>query len=193
MMTRTGPARPRIPPPPSSLTEAILMPRFARRRLTGLTLALGGIAALTAALIAAQAPPIQPTAEDERTAKEVVRLLERGHISKPRINDEIARKWCKNFLGGRSVGLDPLKYYFLKADIDEFTAQAETLDDQVRAGKVDFARKVYARFLQRSDERLAQALEVLKKPIDFNVDESLVDDPERLDWPKDGDEAGDRL
>jgi len=168
------------------------MPRYALRRLTILS-TLGGIAAISAALIAAQAPALPAGAGDELTAQAVVRLLERGHLSKPRINDDIARKWCKNFLGGRLGGLDQLKYYFLKADVDEFMAQADTLDDKIHAGNIDFAKAVLRRFLKRSDERLAQAQEILKQPIDFTADESLVDDPERLDWPKDDAEARDRL
>jgi carboxyl-terminal processing protease len=155
-------------------------------------LALAGVVAVSAALIAAQEPG-RPGATEEESARAVVRLLERGHLSKPRINDEVARRWCKNFLGGRLAGLDPLKYYFIKADIDEFMAQAPTLDDKIHEGNTDFARQVFQRFLKRSDERLAQAQEILKEEPDYTVDESIVDDPERLDWPANGDEAKDRL
>ena len=168
------------------------MPRFALRR-PGFV-ALGGIVALlAAALVAAQAPSLRSAPEDDLTALAVARLLERSHLTKPRINDEIATKWCKNFLGGRGIGLDPLKYYFLKADVDEFMAQAATLDDKIHEGNIDFAKKVFQRFLKRSDERYAQAQEILKQEPDFTVDEVLVDDPDRLDWPATGEEAKDRL
>jgi carboxyl-terminal processing protease len=168
------------------------MPRFALRR-PGFV-ALGGVVALlSAALIAAQAPQLRTAPEDELTALTVSRLLERSHLTKPRINDEVAIKWCKNFLGGRGVGLDPLKYYFLKGDVDEFMAQATTLDDKIREGNIDFAKRVFERFLKRSDERYAQAKEILAQEPDFTVDEALVDDPDRLDWPATGEEAKDRL
>ena len=33
----------------------------------------------------------------------------------------------------------PRKYYFVKADVDEFMAQATTLDDKIKEGNLDFA------------------------------------------------------
>src|SRR5262245_65220071 len=119
------------------------MPRPAFRPL-----ALIAIMALIAAVVGAQSPT--PQALDESTARVVVDLLEAGHMAKPRIDDETATKWCKYFI----KDLDPQKYYFLKADVDEFLAQATTLDDKVKAGNIDFAQTVFERFLKRSDERL---------------------------------------
>src|SRR3954471_2751027 len=116
------------------------MPRIAFRPL-----ALIAIMGFIAAVVGAQAPTPKPL--DKDTARVVVNLLEIGHMAKPKIDDDIAVKWCKNFI----KDLDPQKYYFLKADVDEFTAQATTLDDRIKEGNLDFARSVFARFLRRSD------------------------------------------
>ena len=102
------------------------MPRLALRPLT-----LIAILALMAVVVGAQAPV--PTNEDQETAKTVVDLLERGHMARPVIDDEIAVKWCNNFL----KDLDPQKFYFLKADIAEFSKEAKNLDDQIREGNID--------------------------------------------------------
>src|SRR4051794_13036901 len=104
------------------------MPRLALRPLT-----LIAILALMAVVVGAQAPV--PTNEDQETAKTVVDLLEKGHMARPVIDDEIAVKWGKNFL----KDLDPQKFYFLKADVEEFKKDAKNLDDQVREGNIDFA------------------------------------------------------
>jgi carboxyl-terminal processing protease len=160
------------------------MPRYALRSLSVL-----GLAALVATIVGAQAPSPSPTKLDQFTAKVVVDLVERGHMAKPTIDDETAVKWCKTFL----KDLDPPKYYFIKPDIDEFTAQAKTLDDKIRQGDIEFAKVVYERFLKRSDERLAKALEYLDKPMDFTVDEAITDDLDKLDWPATTEEANDRL
>ena len=106
------------------------MPRPALRPLT-----LAAILALMAVVVGAQAPTPKPA--DQITASVVVQLLERGHMAKPKIDDEIAKKWCKNFI----KDLDPQKNYFEKADVDEFMAQATTLDDKIREGNLDFARR----------------------------------------------------
>jgi carboxyl-terminal processing protease len=161
--------------------ETNLMPRLALRPLALLT-----ILALMAVVVGAQAPV--PTNEDQETAKTVVDLLERGHMARPVIDDEIAVKWCNNFL----KDLDPQKYYFLKADVEEFKEEAKNLDDQVREGNIDFARRVFERFLKRNDERYQTVLELLKQKFDFTVDEYLTDDPEKIDYPVDKKEADER-
>jgi carboxyl-terminal processing protease len=157
------------------------MPRLALR-----SLALIAFAGLTAMVLGAQAPT--PTDWDKLTAQIVVRLLEQGHMAKPKIDDAIANKWCHNFI----KDLDPQKSYFLKADVDEFLAQANTLDDKIKDGNLDFPRFVFARYLERSDERLATANELIKQKPDFSIDESITDDPEKLEYPATAEEAKER-
>jgi carboxyl-terminal processing protease len=158
------------------------MPRLAFRPLV-----LMAVLALMAVIVGAQAPVSQP--EDQETARIVVELLERGHMAHPHINDEIAVKWCDNFI----KELDPAKYYFLKADVDEFKKEATNLDDQVKAGNIDFARKVFDRYLLRHDERYKTLVELLKHKPDFTVDEYLSDDIDKIDFPADQAEANERL
>ena len=148
-----------------------------------------GLLGLVALVVGAQAPSPVPSPDDQRTAKIVVGLLERSHMAKPKIDDATAIKWCKTFL----KDLDPQKYYFLKADVDEFLPQATTLDEKIHEGNLDFAKLVFDRFLKRSDERLAMVQEILKVKPDFTIDESIVDDPETLDYPRDNDEARERM
>ena len=157
------------------------MPRLALRPLT-----LIAILALMAVVVGAQAPA--PTNEDQETAKTVVDLLERQHMARPVIDDEIAVKWCNNFL----KDLDPQKFYFLKADIAEFQKEAKNLDDQIREGNIDFARRVFERFLQRNDERYQTVQELLKQKFDFTTDEYLTDDPDKIDYSVDKKEADER-
>ena len=148
------------------------MPRIAFRPLV-----LIAVLALMAVIIGAQAPVPQP--DDQEIAREVVELVERNHMARPVIDDEIAVKWCDNFI----KDLDPQKYYFLKADVEEFKKDATKLDDQIREGNIDFARKVFERFVQRSDERFKTAMELLDQKFDFAADEYLSDDPDKTDYP----------
>lgn len=139
-----------------------------------------------AVIVGAQAPAPMP--DDQETARSVVELLEHKHMARPVIDDEIAIKWCDNFI----KELDPQKYYFLKGDVDEFRTHAKDLDDQIREGNVDFARKVFARFLERHDERFKTVMELLQKKPDFTIDESIGDDPDKIDYAKDKAEADER-
>jgi carboxyl-terminal processing protease len=152
-------------------------------------LALGGILAVSVAIGGAQAPNAKPTPLDQATSQIVAVLLERLHISAPKIDDDVSKEWFDNYFSL----LDPLKYYFLAADIEEFKAHQTTLDDKIREGDLSFAKDVFDRFLTRSDERLADAVELLQSKPDFSIEESMVDDPKRLSWPADTAEARDRL
>ena len=127
------------------------MPRVAFRPLV-----LIAILALMAVVVGAQAPVPQP--EDQETARVVVELLEQLHMARPQIDDAIAVKWCDNFI----KDLDPSKYYFLKADVEEFKKEATSLDDQIREGNIDFAKKVLDRYVVRHDERFKTQMELLK-------------------------------
>ncbi len=158
------------------------MPRLALRPIV-----LIAVLALMAVIVGAQAPAPQP--EDQETAKIVVDLLERGHMARPVIDDEISVKWCDNFL----KDLDPSKYYFLKADVDEFKKESRELDDQIRNGDLGFAKKVFDRFLTRADERFKVQMALLDQKHDFTVDEYLPDDADKLEHPATVAEANERL
>jgi carboxyl-terminal processing protease len=158
------------------------MPRVAFRPLV-----LIAILALMAVVVGAQAPVPQP--EDQETARVVVELLEQHHMARPQIDDAIAVKWCDNFI----KDLDPSKYYFLKADVEEFKKDATSLDDHIREGNIDFAKRVLERYVARHDERFKTQRELLEKKQDFAVDEYLSDDSDKLDFPADKAEADERL
>ena len=134
------------------------MPRLAFRPVV-----LIAVLALMAVIVGAQAPVPQP--EDQETAKIVVELLERGHMARPVIDDEIAVKWDDNFL----KDLDHQKIYFLKSDVAEFRKEAKQLDDQIRDGNIDFARRVFDRFLKRNDERYETMMELLKQKTAYEM------------------------
>src|SRR5215210_603781 len=118
------------------------MPRLSFGRPKGL-IALIGVAIGLTALLGAPAPAIDPSQADRFTAQIVVSLLEHGHLSKPRVNDEVAQKWARLFI----KALDPQKLYFEKPDVETFLAQDLTLDDQIRRGNIDFAVAAFEKYL----------------------------------------------
>ena len=164
------------------------MPRYGLRGRRGI-LALTGVLAATAPVVFAQAPAINPTPIDQQTVRIVATLLENGHLTKPKINDEVSARWVKNYV----KALDPRKYYFLKADIDEFHKYDTKLDDTIPTGDLAFAKLAMDRFQKRAGERFDQAIEILKTKPDFTVDESLTSDPDDLDYPATDADAKERL
>src|SRR5262249_61665486 len=54
------------------------------------------------------------------------------------------------------------------------------------------AKPVFDTFPKRSDERLDAVRELLEEKPDFTVDESIVDDPDKIDYPANAEEARER-
>jgi len=60
--------------------------------------------------------------------------------------------------------LDPLHYYLLQSDIDEFQSHKSTIYDKVlENGDTSLATVIYNRYQQRFDESVNRALDALKK------------------------------
>ncbi len=115
---------------------------FARRAAIGTT--VGAVILLLLAPWWATAEPV-PGKHDRLVAQVICELLETGHVTRPKIGDEMSKRLFHRFL----KDLDPGKVYFLKSDIDEFKKHETELDDMLLKGDVSFAYKVYDR-LRRS-------------------------------------------
>ena len=72
--------------------------------------------------------------------------------------------------------------------------EGTTLDDQIREGNIDFAKKVFGRFLERPRTNATKPRwNCSRKKRDFAVDEYLSDDPEKLQCPPARAQANERL
>jgi carboxyl-terminal processing protease len=115
-------------------------------------------------------------------------LLRKEHISRRPLDDTISKRAFEMFV----KRLDPLKAFFLKSDIEEFQGYSTQIDDAVRRGDMQIARKIFARFLQRVDERTDSVQRLLDAGFDFTVDESLETDPDEYDYVASQEEANER-
>ncbi|TWT86852.1 Tail-specific protease precursor [Pseudobythopirellula maris] len=148
--------------------------------------ALFGAALFSTAPLAAR--PTEPSASDRQIAMTVRYFMERQHLSRHPIDDEISQRGLDAFL----KTLDPWKLYFYQSDVDEFMTQRNQLDDLFRRGDIRFAYTVFSRFLARVDERVATATEWVDRPHDFTVDEEMIRDRDEAHYPKSPEEADDR-
>ncbi|MBN2580144.1 MAG: carboxy terminal-processing peptidase [Pirellulales bacterium] len=135
------------------------------------------------------ADPQGPKESDYEITTMVTRLLKRDHISRHPLDKEISERWFKMFF----EDLDPRKMYFYQSDVDEFARQKDHLTELAWNGDVTFAYKVFRRYLQRVDERVQTAEELIAAPHDFTRDENIVVDADELEYPKTPEEARDRL
>jgi carboxyl-terminal processing protease len=129
-----------------------------------------------------------PGAVERRVTRSVAVLLERFHLARRALDDELAGRGLDNFF----KSLDPMKIHFLQSDIDEFQAQRTKIDDQVRDGDIQLAFDIFARFQQRIEERNKIVDEVLNQKFDFTTDEKMVTDTKTVAYPKDEAELKER-
>ncbi len=99
----------------------------------------------------------KPTNEHRTIARLIARLMPQHHISSQGLNDTISERALTLYL----KSLDPMKLYFYQSDIDEFQASSKVIDDMVQQGDLSLAYKIFGRFIQRVDERVDVALQLL--------------------------------
>ncbi len=146
------------------------------------------VLASAAAILAASLASIPRTASSDEFGKpdrqarrisQIVATLMQQHLSNRKLNDEISHRALKTYFNN----LDSMKMYFLKSDIDEFTAKyGDSLDDFLPEGEYKAAFDIFNRFLQRVDERLGMANELIDNEQDYTVEEEIAIDPDLIDY-----------
>lgn len=157
--------------------------KLASRALSRLTLALLLFVATT--LVAQQ---LKPEKADSDIARLVVQMIEREHMSRHRIDDEVSAKLVDKYI----KEFDPQKLYFLQADVDGLARWKTELDDQLKVGNLDFAFDTFNLYLKRLDERIDYAQTLIDQPHDFTIEEEIVIDAKNLPYAASVEELNDR-
>ncbi|MBS9766312.1 MAG: carboxy terminal-processing peptidase [Flavobacteriaceae bacterium] len=127
----------------------------------------------------------------ERTLLTILNyVLTQGHFEKKAMDNVFSEKVFTEFL----KGLDPLKRYFLKSDIDEFK-NYETLllsDNKTQNRDILFFNLVHQRFLKRLNEAENRCKTLLDQPFDFSKNETVTTDYKKTDYCKTEEELTER-
>jgi carboxyl-terminal processing protease len=125
-------------------------------------------------------------ASRETVAMSVGRLLEEGHYTRQKLNEEVSRKFLQTYL----EMLDFSHLFFTQKDVDELTAKyGASMAGDVLLGNLKPAFDVYALYTKRVDDRVAKIKELLKQPIDFKSNATVELSRQKSSWPKDEAEA----
>ena len=103
-------------------------------------------------------------------------VLEKGHYSPIAMDDAFSKKVYDKYLNS----LDPFKRYFIQEDIDAFKKYEDSIDDFIKNKELKFFDLTYTKLLQRMEESKDIYKDVLKNPFDFNANESLNVDYEKI-------------
>ena len=120
----------------------------------------------------------RPTMQNQLAARLVATMMERLHLSKLPLDDTIAERAFDHYI----KALDPLKDYFLQSDIDEFSESKDLIDNKIQTGDFEIAFRIFRRFIERVDQRTALALQMVDEPHDYTVEETIVTDPDLMNF-----------
>jgi carboxyl-terminal processing protease len=115
-------------------------------------------------------------------------VLERGHYSPVAIDDAFSKKVYAKYLDN----IDPTKRFFLQSDIEEFSKYETKIDDMIKNKDLTFFNLTNSRLLQRMQECRDIYDDVLGNPFDFNANENINVDYEKLPYAKNKKELVDR-
>ncbi|MBT8428626.1 MAG: carboxy terminal-processing peptidase [Gammaproteobacteria bacterium] len=118
--------------------------------------------------------------EQQRQAALIItQVMEKFHYRKPRIDDDMSVAVYERYL----ESLDANRSFFSAKDIEGFERYRDELDDSLRTGKLDPAFRIFRRFRELVEQRVAYAKELLQaNNFDFTTDETYQFDRSEADW-----------
>ncbi len=133
---------------------------------------------------------LAPTPDDGEIAYVTARVLEQGHYRQHPFDDAYSEKFLQMYL----QALDPQRLYFTQADLAEFALYRDRLDNLTLgrrlAADTKPAYRIFNRFLERLDQRVAYVQELLQQEqFTFATDESIVANRKEEPYPVDLAEA----
>ncbi|MBS1920907.1 MAG: carboxy terminal-processing peptidase [Bacteroidetes bacterium] len=131
-----------------------------------------------------------PPSKYEEILKLVGQKLTEYHYSPQNIDDAFSQKVFKKYLNQ----IDPDKSFFLQSDYDLLKQKYENrIDDEIKGAPVEFFLEAGKIFNTRMEENAKMCSEILSRPFDFNVEEEVNLDGDKLNYTNNEAERKDRL
>ena len=115
-------------------------------------------------------------------------VLGKGHYDAIDIIDDFSKEVFSDYIDA----LDPLKRYFYQSDIDEFKKYEKLIDDEIRDKRINFFNLTYQRLQERMSDARSLHKEILKSPFNFEKDEEINTDYEKISYSSNKDEMRER-
>ncbi len=110
------------------------------------------------------------------------------HYTKSLLDKDFSQKVYDLYI----KSLDYKKVYLLKDDIKQFDKYRSKLNEEIKETRFDFFDLSVDIINKRIKETESIYQEILEKPFDFDKNESIETDPEKMDFPKDEKERYER-
>jgi carboxyl-terminal processing protease len=120
-----------------------------------------------------------PEEKYQKIFSQISEMLEDAHFSPRKIDDQFSKDVFKKYLSS----LDPDKNVFVLSDIKELKKFETIIDDELHGAPIQFFYAANVIYQKRIKEASAIFPTLLSQPFNFNVDESVFIDAEKLDFP----------
>lgn len=119
-----------------------------------------------------------PATRYEKILHNVGEMLSEIHYSPKAINDNFSKEIFKKYL----AVVDQDKSIFLQSDITELSKYDTKIDDEILGGPVNFVPAVSDLFRKRLPETVSLFKAILAEPMDFNKEETFINDPDKRNF-----------
>ncbi|HEY2723014.1 MAG TPA: carboxy terminal-processing peptidase [Chitinophagaceae bacterium] len=121
-----------------------------------------------------------PPSKYEKILRNVGQMLSEAHYSPKNIDDNFSKEVFKKYMND----LDPDKDIFMQSDYDALKKYETKIDDELKGdAPVEFFLAAGEIFNKRIEEAAKIYNEILDQPFDFNVDESINLDADKVKTP----------
>ena len=121
-----------------------------------------------------------PKNKYEKILRNVGIVLEQGHYSPKKIDDNFSKEVFKKYV----EELDPDKYIFYQKDIDQFKKYQTKIDDEIHGSPLESFFVMSDLYVKRLNEVSTFYIDILSKPFDFTKEETLQLDGEQRKFPQ---------
>lgn len=121
-----------------------------------------------------------PELRQRKLLSTVGHLLESEHYSPRRIDDDFSTEVFNAYF----KALDPEKNTFLQSDLDSLSIYSKTIDDEIHGATIAFQPAVSRIYERRVKETQALFNQIMEQPFDFNQDDSVLLNTDKLSYPK---------
>jgi len=136
----------------------------------------------------ADLPKLEPDEREKFLARGMSMLLEQEHLKKQKIGDEVSEKAFAEYVDA----IDPGKSFLLANQVAAMRAYSNRMDDQLRDGDLELGRIGAALLKQRQQVVRKMIAELLTKPFEYERDEFLETDNDKLKFVNSNKELRDR-
>lgn len=145
---------------------------------------------ITTAVVFIAATPLNddPPTKNETILRTVGMMLEQGHYSPKKIDDNFSKEIFAEYL----KRLDPSKRILLEKDIVKLRKHETMIDDEIHGATLEFfnsSDEIYKSRITEAEEIYKQFID---KPFDFNKEETFELDPDKIGFASNDSERKDR-